>query len=420
MMKHLTKSDPVIAEFIHREIERQEHGLAMIPSENHASLAVLEALGTPLTDKYAEGYPGKRYYSGNEFIDQIESEAIRRAKKLFGADHANVQSHSGSDANLAAYFSVMQPGDTLLGMNLACGGHLTHGHPVNASSKIFKVVQYGVNPKTELLDFDEIRALAVEHKPKVIVAGATAYPRLIDFAKFAEVAHEVGARLVADLSHIAGLVAVGVHPHAFPHADIITTTTHKTLRGPRGAMILCKEELAAAVDKSVMPGFQGGPLEHVIAAKAVAFGEALLPEFKTYAEQIVKNAKILAEVFAAAGFRLVTGGTENHLLLIDVTPLGMTGGKAQTVLESVGIYINRNTVPFDKRKPFDPSGIRLGTPALTTRGMKEDEMRKVGDLIVRVITKSHDEKVLEMVRTEVKDLTKQFPLHPELLGGTSA
>ncbi|OGY84328.1 MAG: serine hydroxymethyltransferase [Candidatus Kerfeldbacteria bacterium RIFCSPHIGHO2_12_FULL_48_17] len=414
-MKHIQHSDPVIAGFIMQEIRRQEEGLEMIPSENNTSLAVMEAVGSPLTDKYSEGYAGKRYYGGNEFIDKIEIEAIDRAKRLFGADHANVQSHSGSDANLAAYLAVMNPGDTFLGMDLTCGGHLTHGHKVSAVSRIFRPVQYKVDKKTELLDFDEIAALAREHKPKVIVAGATAYPRTIDFAKFGEIAAEVGAKLVADLSHIAGLVVTGVHPHAFPYADIITTTTHKTLRGPRGAMILCKAELGQAIDKSVMPGLQGGPLDHVIAGKAVAFGEALQPGFKHYAQQIVKNAKVLEQVFAAAGLRLVTGGTDNHLLLVDVTPLSLTGKKAQNILGSVGITVNKNTVPFDTRTPFDPSGVRLGTPSLTTRGMKEDDMKKVGDLIVRALTKAHDEAALELVRGEVRELAKQFPIHPELL-----
>lgn len=413
-MKYLSKNDPVIAKYIQQEIRRQEEGLEMIASENIASIAVLEALGTPLTDKYSEGYPHKRYYSGNTYIDKIEEEAIERAVKLFNAEHANVQSHSGSDANMAAYLALMNPGDTFLGMNLASGGHLTHGHTVSATGRIFHAVQYGVDKKTELLDFDAIRKIAQECHPKVIVCGATAYPRQMDFKTFSEIAHEVGAKLIADCSHIAGLIIGGVHNAPFPYADVVTTTTHKTLRGPRGAIILCKKEYGKAIDKSVMPGLQGGPFDHVIAAKAVAFGEALRPSFRQYAQQIVKNAHVLAEIFSKTPMRLVTGGTDNHLLLIDVTPLGLTGGRAADILENIGIYVNKNAIPFDTRRPVDPSGIRIGTPSLTTRGFVEEDMRTVGKIIVRALTQSHNEKTLHLLKSEVAALAKVFPAHPEL------
>lgn len=413
----LKQTDPEIAKLIRQEVVRQEEGLEMIASENIASPEVLEALGTPLTDKYSEGYPGRRYYGGNALIDAIESLAIERAKKLFAyegcdADHANVQSHSGSDANLAAYLALMNPGDTFLGMQLTAGGHLTHGHKVSATGRIFRAVQYGVRRSDERIDYDEVRDLARRHKPKVIVCGATAYPRVIDFAQFAAIAREVQAVLVADLSHIAGLVVAGVHPHAFPHADVITTTTHKTLRGPRGAMILCKTPYAQAIDKSVMPGLQGGPLDHVIAAKAVAFGQALQPAFRNYASQIVKNAQVLARVFASAELQLVTGGTDNHLVLVDVTPLGISGKIAEQVLERAGIFVNKNTVPFDVRKPMDPSGIRVGTPVLTSRGMKEDALEKVAELIIHVLKHVHDSAIITQVKHEVRELTKQYPARP--------
>jgi len=416
-LQFLRHSDAEIAKFVEQEVVRQEDGLEMIASENIASPEVLEALGTPLTDKYSEGYPGRRYYSGNIFIDRIELLAIERAKKLFAYDghnaaHANVQSHSGSDANLAAYLALMNPGDTFLGMRLTAGGHLTHGHKVSATGRIFRAVQYGVRRSDERIDYDEVRYLAHTHKPKVIICGATAYPRIIDFASFAAIAREVQAVLVADLSHIAGLVVAGVHPHAFPYADVITTTTHKTLRGPRGAMILCKAQYAQAIDKSVMPGLQGGPLDHVIAAKAVAFGQAMQPAFRDYARQIVQNAQALARVFASAGLRLVTGGTDNHLVLVDVTPLGISGKIAEQALEQVGIFVNKNTVPFDTRKPMDPSGIRVGTPALTSRGMKEDALERVAEFIVRVLKHLHDAAVLESVSSEVRALAKRYPARP--------
>lgn len=425
-MSYLSQTDPEIAEALQNEIDRQREGLEMIASENIVSEAVLEALGSPLTNKYAEGYPGKRYYGGNEFIDVIETLAIERAKKLFNMPHANVQPHAGASANMAAYFALINVGDTLMAMNLAQGGHLTHGSPVNFSGKWYKMVPYGVRQDTELIDMDEVRKLAKEARPRVIVAGFTAYPRHLDFKAFREIADEVGAYLMVDMAHFAGLVAGKAHPDPAPYADVITTTTHKTLRGPRGAMILCqvedhlhdkyhpesKKNLAQMIDSAVFPGLQGGPLEHCIAAKAVAFKEALEPQFASYAKQIVANAQALAEALVAEGVRLVTGGTDNHLMIIDLTNLGMSGAEAQTLLDSVGIYTNKNMIPFDPRKPMDPSGLRIGTPALTTRGFTESDMKTVGTLMVRALKSANNPEVIRQIKKEVKELTSKFPLYP--------
>jgi len=423
MLENIRQSDPEVAAAIMAELERQRSGLEMIASENITSAAVLEALGTVLTNKYAEGYPGKRYYGGNEHVDVVESLAIERAKRLFGAEHANVQPHCGSQANMAAYFALAEPGDGIMAMDLAHGGHLTHGSKVNFSGKLYRIIPYGVSRETEQLDMDELREIALREKPKVIVAGYTAYPREIDFDAFRRIAHEVGAYLMVDMAHIAGLVAGGVHPDPIPHADVVTTTTHKTLRGPRGGMILCrvedrlrpdsKKNLAQRVDSAVFPGVQGGPLEHVIAAKAVAFGEALRPDFAEYQRRVVANAKALAASLADNGFRIVSGGTDNHLILVDLTPLGVFGKEAETLLDSVGIYTNKNMIPFDVRKPADPSGLRLGTPALTTRGLGENDMKTVAALIAGAL-KDRSEMNLGRIGREVRDLTAAHPIYPEL------
>ena len=413
-MKHLSATDPEIAAAVRHEIQRQEEGLELIASENFVSQAVLEAAGTVLTNKYAEGYPGKRYYGGCEFVDVAESLAIARAKELFGADHANVQPHSGAQANMAVYMAVLQPGDTILGMNLAHGGHLTHGHPLNFSGKYFKIVPYGVSASDERIDYDEVAALAREHKPKILVIGASAYPRQIDFARLRAAADQVGALVMTDMAHIAGLVAAGAHPNPVPYSDFVTTTTHKTLRGPRGGMILCRSAFAKDIDRAVFPGVQGGPLMHIIAAKAVCFKEALQPAFKTYQQQIVKNAAALASNLSNAGFRLVSGGTDNHLMLVDVFSRGLTGKVAEAALGRAAITVNNNAIPFDKNPPMVASGIRVGTPAVTTRGMREPEMDAVGSLITRALSAPDDEQVLSSVKADVEALCRKFPLYPEL------
>ena len=420
-MTYLGQTDHEVADILKAELNRQRQGAEMIASENFVSLAVLETAGSVLTNKYAEGYPSKRYYGGNEFIDKAESLAIERVKKLFGAEHANVQPHAGSQANMEAYFALANLGDTILGFSLAHGGHLTHGHPVNFSGKFYKFIHYGVNKETETIDYNEVLALAKEHKPKIILAGASAYPRQIYFQKFKEIADEVNAYLMVDMAHIAGLVATGLHPDPVPVADVVTTTTHKTLRGPRGAIILSKiqdrldpngkKTLAQKIDSAVFPGMQGGPLEHIIAAKAVAFGEALKPEFKTYQEQILKNCKVLENKFRDANIRMVSGGTDNHLLLIDVTTVGLAGQEAESLLDKVNVYTNKNMIPYDKRKPMDPSGIRLGTAALTTRGLKEPEMSIIADVIIDTL-KSKTAK--EPNKKIILDLMQKFPLYPEL------
>lgn len=407
----MADADPEIAEAIELEKARENGKLEMIASENFASQAVLEAQGSILTNKYAEGYPGKRYYGGCEFVDIAERLAIDRAKKLFGADHANVQPHSGALANMGVYFAIMKPGDTYLAMNLSHGGHLTHGSPVNFSGKLYNVIPYGVNRETERLDYDEILRLAEENKPRVIVAGASCYPRVIDFAKLREIADTVGAYLMVDMAHIAGLVAAGEHPSPVPHAHFVTTTTHKTLRGPRAGLILCKEECAKMIDKSIFPGIQGGPLMHVIAAKAVCFKEAMAPDFKAYQHQVRLNAAALAETLMNLGVKLVSDGTDNHLMLANLTSLAINGKKAQESLDEAGITVNRNSIPFDTEKPYITSGIRIGTPALTTRGMAENEMRLVGELIYKVLTNPDDENVRESVRATVSDLCVEFPLY---------
>ncbi|MBQ7569282.1 serine hydroxymethyltransferase [bacterium] len=415
MLEHVWATDPEVAEAILHETERQEHTLEMIASENFVSEAVLEAQGSVLTNKYAEGYPGRRYYGGCEFVDVIEKLARERACKLFGAAHANVQPHSGSSANLAAYYSVLKHGDTILGMSLAHGGHLTHGHKVNFSGSHFNVVQYGLNPETERVDFDIVRDLAKEHKPALILAGSSAYPREFDFAPFREIADEVGAKLMVDMAHFAGLVAAGLHQNPVPYADIVTTTTHKTLRGPRGGMILCGEELAKSVDKTIFPGYQGGPLEHVIAAKAVALQEALQDSFKEYQRRIVANARTLAKTLADGGARLISGGTDTHLILVDVTPLGLTGKDAENALHNAGITVNKNAIPFDKNPPAVASGIRMGTPALSTRGMGEAEMKLIGSWIVSVLKAPQDEALANKVKGEVQELCARFPLYAKRL-----
>ncbi|MCD6124083.1 serine hydroxymethyltransferase [bacterium] len=414
-LEELKRTDPEIFEAIYLELRRQTDGLELIASENYTSYAVLAATGCVMTNKYAEGYPKKRYYGGCQFVDIAEELARERAKKLFGAEHANVQPHSGSQANMAVYFTVLKPGDTIMGLKLSHGGHLTHGHKVNFSGILYNVVHYGVDPETETLNYDEIRKLALEHKPKLIMTGASAYPRFWDFAKFREIADEVGAVHVADMAHFAGLVAAGLHPSPVPHADFVTSTTHKTLRGPRSGFILCKEEHAKALDKAVMPGMQGGPLMHVIAAKAVAFKEALTDEFKQYQKQIVANAKAMADEFTKLGIRLVSGGTDNHLMLLDLRSLGITGKEAEEALGKADITVNRNTIPFDPQKPFITSGIRIGTPAVTTRGMKEDEMREIARLIHRILTNINDESVINEAKKKVKELCEAFPLYPELV-----
>jgi glycine hydroxymethyltransferase len=406
----LKQQDPEVAAIIEREQERHRLGFELIASENYASAAVLEALGTVLSTKYAEGYPGKRYYGGCQHVDEVEELAISRLKQLFGADHANVQPHSGAEANRAAYTALMEVGDTAMGMNLAQGGHLTHGLAVNFSGKLYRFVHYGVARETELLDYDAMAALAREHKPKVIVVGATAYPRIIDFARCREIADAVGAYLLADIAHIAGLVAAGLHPSPVPHAQVITSTTHKTLRGPRGAFILCQADLAQRIDRAVFPGTQGGPHMHSIAAKAVCFGEALRPEFGEYQRRIVENARVLAEELQGHGLRIVSGGTDNHLLLVDVGAKGITGRDAQVALEAVGITVNKNTIPYDERPPMVGSGIRIGTPAVTSRGFGTDEMRLIAALIARILANIDDEKVAAAVRREVRELASSFPV----------
>jgi len=411
--KKLLEIDPEVFDAIVKETDRQHSNLELIASENFCSEAVLAALGSVLTNKYAEGYPKKRYYGGCRYVDIAEELAIQRAKELFGCDHANVQPHSGTQANIAAYLTLAQPGDTIMGLSLSHGGHLSHGHPINFSGRYFKVVHYTVDPNTEMLDYEAIRKLAREHKPRVIVSGASAYPRIIHFDRFQEICDEVGAAQLADIAHIAGPVAAGLHPSPIPYADIVTTTTHKTLRGPRGAIIMCKAKYAEELDKVVFPGTQGGPLEHCIAAKAVAFKEALTPEFKEYQRQTLANARTLAEELAKRGFRLCTGGTDNHLMLVDLRPKNIKGRDAERLLGKVGITVNRNTIPFDPEKPFIASGMRLGTPALTTRGMKEPEMVKIAELIDRTITAGEDETQLEKIKAEVKELVDAFPLYPE-------
>ena len=411
-MSYITKQDKVIAEAIEREFQRQNSNIELIASENFVSEAVLEAQGSVLTNKYAEGYPGRRYYGGCEFVDVTESIAIDRAKALFGAEHVNVQPHSGSQANMAVYLVALEMGDTVLGMNLSHGGHLTHGAPVNFSGKFYNFVEYGVDKDTERINYDEVRKLALEHKPKLIVAGASAYSRTIDFKKFKEIADEVNAKLMVDMAHIAGLVAAGLHPNPVEYADFVTTTTHKTLRGPRGGMILCKEEYKKDIDKTIFPGIQGGPLEHVIAAKAVAFGEALENNFKTYQQQVVKNAKVLAEALINEGFRIVSGGTDNHLVAVDVKgSIGLTGKEAEETLDSVGITCNKNTIPFDQEKPFVTSGIRLGTPAATTRGFDEKAFEEVAKIISLALKNSKDEEKLQQAKERVAKLTAEYPLY---------
>ena len=414
-MKRLRDVDPEIAEAIHLETERQADGLELIASENFVSEAVMEAAGSVLTNKYAEGYPGRRYYGGCEFVDRAEALAIERAKALFGAAHVNVQPHSGTQANMAVYFSVLQPGDTIMGLNLAHGGHLTHGSPVNFSGRFFRVIPYGVHPETEQIDFAQVERLAREHRPKMIVVGGSAYPRTLDFATFKEIAAAVGAILMADIAHPAGLIAAKLHPSPIPYAEFVTTTTHKTLRGPRGGMIMCQEEYAAVLNKNLFPGFQGGPLMHIIAAKAVAFKEALSDEFRAYQRQIQLNAVALAEELGALGFRLVAGGTDTHLMLVDLRPKRLTGKVAETALEKAGITVNKNAIPFDPEKPAVTSGIRIGTPAVTTRGMREEEMRLIGQLIAEVLQDATDEARQRRVRDKVRELCQQFPLYTERL-----
>ncbi|GAA0137633.1 serine hydroxymethyltransferase [Paenibacillus sp. YSY-4.3] len=413
-MDHLKKQDPAVLEAMNLELKRQRNNIELIASENIVSEAVIEAMGSVLTNKYAEGYPGKRFYGGCEHVDIVEDIARDRAKELFGAEHANVQPHSGAQANLAVYLAALKPGDTVLGMNLAHGGHLTHGSPVNASGLMYNFVAYGVQEDTFLIDYDEVRKAAFKHRPRLIVAGASAYPRIIDFEKMASIANDVGALFMVDMAHIAGLVAAGLHPNPVPHAHFVTTTTHKTLRGPRGGMILCRKPWAAAIDKAVFPGTQGGPLMHVIASKAVALGEALQPSFKTYAENVVKNAKVLAETLVGEGLNLVSGGTDNHLMLIDTRSLNITGKDAEHLLDSIGITVNKNAIPFDPTSPFVTSGIRIGTPAATSRGMDEAAMKTIGQIIANVLKNSKDESVLDQARKQVSALTDQFPLYPEL------
>jgi glycine hydroxymethyltransferase len=409
-MTSLEQQDPAVWAAIEAEARRQQDGLEMIASENYTSVAVMQAVGSVLTNKYAEGYPGRRYYGGCEHVDTIENLARDRAKQLFGADHANVQPHSGSQANQAVYWSVLEPGDVVLGLDLAHGGHLTHGMKLNVSGKLYKFYNYGVTPDTNRIDFDQVARLAREHKPKMIVAGASAYPREIPHEKFAEIAREVGAKLFVDMAHYAGLVAAGLHNNPVPVADFVTTTTHKTLRGPRAGMVLCRAEYAKDVDKNVFPGLQGGPLMHVVAGKAVCFGEALQPEFKAYGQAIIDNAKALAEALLSAGLKLVSGGTDNHLMLVDVTPLGIGGKLATEALEQCGITVNMNMIPYDTRKPMDPSGVRIGTPALTTRGMGVDEMRRIGKWILQSLQNPADAALQTRLRGEVSSLCSQFPV----------
>jgi glycine hydroxymethyltransferase len=407
----LAQADPEISAAIQHEIQRQHEGLEMIASENFVSRAVLEAAGTVFTNKYAEGYPGKRYYGGCEYADIVENLARDRAKQLFGAEHANVQPHSGSQANAAAYMSIIQPGDTILGLDLAMGGHLTHGHKLNFSGKLYRVASYGVRKDTEVIDYDELEQIAEREKPKMIIGGGSAYPRTFDFLRMRQIADKVGAFLVVDMAHFAGLVAGGAHPSPVPHAHIVTTTTHKTLRGPRAGLILCRQDLAASVDRSVFPGQQGGPLVHIIAAKAVALKEALQPDFKLYAAQIIANAKVLAESLMAEGYRVISGGTDTHLMLVDVFGKGMLGSEAEKALGEAGITVNKNAIPFDTNPPLKPSGIRIGTPALTTRGMREGEMRTIARWIVEALEHRTDAERLTKIRGQVLEMAEQFPLY---------
>lgn len=413
-MTHLSAVDPEIARVLRDELARQSHGLELIASENFVSPAVLEAVGSVLTNKYAEGYPGKRYYGGCEHVDVAEQLAIDRAKQLFGAEHANVQAHSGAQANMAVYLAMLQPGDTILGMNLAHGGHLTHGHPLNFSGKYFTIVPYGVRRDDERLDYDELEAQARSSRPKLIVVGASAYPRIIDYARIRRVADEVGALVMTDMAHIAGLVAAGLHPSPIPHSDFVTTTTHKTLRGPRGGLILCRAQFAKDIDRALFPGVQGGPLMHVIAGKAVCFKEALEPAFREYQTQVVRNAARLAQGLAAQGFRIVSGGTDNHLALVDVFSKGITGKAAEAALGRAGITVNKNAIPFDQNPPMTASGIRVGTPAVTTRGLREPEMDIVAELFARVLAAPDDAATSEAVRADVEALCRTFPLYPHL------
>jgi glycine hydroxymethyltransferase len=408
----LAETDPEIAATIRNELSRQTNGLELIASENFVSRAILEAAGSVFTNKYAEGYPGRRYYGGCEYVDVVESLAISRAKALFGAEHVNVQPHAGAQANMAAYFAIMKPGDTVLGLNLAHGGHLTHGHPLNFSGLLYKVVAYGVKKEDERIDYDELDRLADAHKPKMIIVGASAYPRIIDFARIRAASKRVGAVMVTDMAHIAGLVATGLHPSPVPHSDFVTTTTHKTLRGPRGGMVLCTQQYAKDLDKAVFPGLQGGPLVHIIAAKAACFKEASEPAFAAYQRQIIANAAALARALSSAGFRLVSGGTDNHLMLVDVFSKGITGKLAETALHDAGITVNKNAIPFDQNPPMVASGIRIGTPAVTTRGMKEAEMELIADFITRALKTPEDSRALSMVRVEIEALCQKFPLYP--------
>jgi glycine hydroxymethyltransferase len=412
VLRTLADTDPEIAGAIRDEIDRQNSGLELIASENFVSLAVLQAMGSVMTNKYAEGYPGRRYYGGCEFVDVAESLAIARARALFGADHANVQPHSGAQANMAVYLATLKPGETVLGMNLAHGGHLTHGHPLNFSGKLYTIVPYGVRADDERIDYDELERLAREHRPKLIVVGASAYPRVIEVERIAAVAREIGAKVMTDMAHIAGLVAAGIHPTPIPHSDFVTTTTHKTLRGPRGGLVLSKAEQAKELDKALFPGVQGGPLMHVIAAKAVCFKEAAEPAFADYQRQIVANARRLAGALSSSGFRLVSGGTDNHLMLVDVFSKGITGKVAEAALGKAGITVNKNAIPFDKNPPLVASGIRVGTPAVTTRGMREPEMERIAEFIGRVLASPDDERVVTMVKEEVERLCREFPLYP--------
>ena len=416
-MSFLEQIDAEVFSAIQNETDRLERNLELIASENVVSEAVLEAQGSVMTNKYAEGYPGKRYYGGCQFVDEVESLAIARAKELFAADHANVQPHSGTQANMTVYLAVLKPGDSYLGMNLAHGGHLSMGSPVNFSGMLYRVIPYGVSEQTETIDYDELERLAKEHKPKLIVAGASAYPRIIDYLRFRKIADGIGAMLMVDMAHIAGLVAAGLHPSPVPHADFVTTTTHKTLRGPRGGMVLCRAEHAKTIDSKVFPGMQGGPLMHVIAAKAVALKEALSPDFKCYQQQIVKNAQALAQALMSQGFRLTSGGTDNHLMLVDLRKSELTGKVAQEALDKARITVNKNAVPFDTRSPFVTSGIRLGTPAVTTRGMKEKEMEQIGNFIVRALNHVADEQALQTVAGKVGELCRKFPVYPRRLSG---
>jgi glycine hydroxymethyltransferase len=414
MSRPLAEADPEISQAINNEAQRQHEGLELIASENFVSEAVLQAAGSVFTNKYAEGYPGKRYYGGCEFADVVENLARDRAKQLFGAEHANVQPHSGSQANMAAYMSVLQPGDAILGLNLAHGGHLTHGHPLNFSGKMYKIIPYGVRKDTETIDYDELEEIATRERPKLIVGGGSAYARIIDFARMRQIADKAGALLMVDMAHFAGLVAGGAHPSPVPHCHIVTSTTHKTLRGPRAGLVLCKQEFAAAVDKTTFPGIQGGPLVHIIAAKAVCFHEAMQPAFKDYARQVVANAKTLAQKMMDEGFRVISGGTDTHLFLMDVFAKGMLGSEAEHALGQAGITVNKNAIPFDSNPPLKPSGIRIGTPALTTRGMKEKEMQQVGLFIAEALRNHKDSQILAKVRRQVLELAEAFPLYPEL------